>query len=217
MAAVASLENAAVADLSPISREVGLSIAFSCKGRKSWAEHHGKRALAAGVTRPEVVEALLAGVVHAGPTVLRDGAWIADQAEPAPWIGNRHMVSAEPDIDLVLRRSERVFGGTLPTWMTFLADEDPGMLWDYFVVRGEGTEGGAVPRKDKHLMVILLSCVEINPVSVDAHARWAIAHGATRGEVLAAVRASVVAGGMTAVSTGIEAVAKVFVGGATNR
>ena len=70
-------------ELSPVTAELGAMLAHTCRGNLSEARRHGKAALLLGVTRPQVFEALIIGMLHAGFDKFWDHQWILEAGNAA--------------------------------------------------------------------------------------------------------------------------------------
>ncbi|HEV8295924.1 MAG TPA: carboxymuconolactone decarboxylase family protein [Acidimicrobiales bacterium] len=190
------------AELAPHVREIGLALAFSGRGMQAEARRHGQRALDAGITRPQAIEALVTGLLHGGYGIFWENLWIAENAPEAPRTG-------DPAAEVATAASVQayftdVWGGTLPAWIRLVGEADADLLAAYYRLRTDALGEGALPKKHKELLIALMSCVEHYDFGIDVHFRNALAAGATRAEVIDTVRASVIAGGIVAWVAGCE-------------
>jgi pyruvate dehydrogenase E2 component (dihydrolipoamide acetyltransferase) len=192
--------------LEPCVREVGLALTFAGRGMEREARRHGQRALDLGITRPQVVEALVTGLLHGGYGIFWECAWMIDQAPAAPWVGHPDAEQSDPAV--IRAYFEKVWGGSLPPWLALTGDASPEQLAAYYQVRTDALGEGALPKKHKELIIVLMSCAEHYDFGIDVHARGALAAGASRDELIDTVRASVIAGGIVAWVAGFGIVDK---------
>lgn len=182
--------------LDPGVREIGLALTFAGRGMSREARRHGQRALDFGLTRPQVVEALVTGLLHGGYGIFWECAWMIDEAAAAPWVGNPDAALDDPAS--IRKYFEDVWGGSLPPWLQLTGDASPEQLAAYYQLRTDAMGEGALAKKHKEIIIMLMSCAEHYDFGIDVHARNALAAGATKEEVVDAVRASVIAGGIVA-------------------
>lgn len=182
-------------------REVGLALAYAGRGMGDEARRHGQAALDAGLDRDQAAEALLTGVLHGGMGIFWGNAWLLGAAPAGTGVA-----SAEGDVDTstVVAYFEEVWGGSLPAWLAAVADADAELLLGYYDVRAVALADGALPKRHKELLIVLMSCVEHYDFGIEVHIRNALACGASPDEVLDAVRAAQVAGGIVAWVAGYE-------------
>lgn len=174
---------------------LGLAMTFQNKGADDDARRHGERALAEGLTKPEVVEALLAGILSRGVGMLHANRWLVDRAAEGQWEppnrGER-MTTAQ-----ILEYFSGNFG-EVPSWLQALAASSGPTLEAYYAMRAEALRDGALLRKHKELILVIINSSERYHFGMDVHMKGAVAAGATRAELLEAVRTSIVSGGMVA-------------------
>lgn len=190
------------AELPPMVAEVGLAMAYAGRGMGREARRHGERALGAGMTRPQAVEALGAGLLHGGYGIFWELAWMIEDAPAAAWVGDP--AAEQADTASVRRYFEGVWGGSLPPWLRLAGEADPDMLTEYYRLRTDILGEGALAKRHKELLIALMSCVEHYDFGIDTHIRNALAAGATRAEVVDTVRVAVIAGGIVAWVAGFE-------------
>ena len=183
-------------ELEPAVREVGLALTFAGRGMSREARRHGQRALDFGLTRPQVVEALVTGLLHGGYGIFWECAWMIDAAPAAAWVG--HPDAALDDPAAIRAYFENVWGGALPPWLQLTGDASPEQLAAYYQVRTDAMGEGALAKKYKEIIIMLMSCAEHYDFGIDVHSRGALAAGASKAELIDAVRASVIAGGIVA-------------------
>jgi alkylhydroperoxidase/carboxymuconolactone decarboxylase family protein YurZ len=182
--------------LDPAVREIGLALTFAGRGMTREAHRHGRRALDCGMTRPQVVEALITGLLHGGYGIFWECAWMIDEAPAAPWVG--HPDAALDDPATIRAYFEGVWGGELPPWLQLTGDASPAQLAAYYQLRTDAMGEGALAKKHKEIIIMLMSCAEHYEFGIGVHARGALAAGASKAELIDAVRASVIAGGIVA-------------------
>ncbi|MBW3664300.1 MAG: carboxymuconolactone decarboxylase family protein [Actinobacteria bacterium] len=183
------------ASLPPKVIQLGLALAYANRGRDDEARRHGEAALAAGLTRPEAIEALLAGVLSRGMGVLHVNAWIVEAAAEGDWTP---LPDAEAmDTAAILEYFAGNFG-EVPAWLEMLADASPPTLEAYYSLRSDILRDGALPRKHKELLLVVLNAVERYDVGMQVHMKGALAAGATEAELAEAMRAAIVGGGLVA-------------------
>ena len=192
--------------LDPSVREVGLALTFAGRGMEREARRHGQRALDLGLTRPQVVEALVTGLLHGGYGIFWECAWMIEAAPAAPWVGDPDAALDDPST--IRAYFEDVWGGALPPWLQLTGDASPEQLAAYYQLRTDAMGEGALAKKHKEIIIMLMSCAEHYDFGIDVHARGALAAGATKAEIIDAVRASVIAGGIVAWVAGFGLVDK---------
>jgi alkylhydroperoxidase/carboxymuconolactone decarboxylase family protein YurZ len=176
-------------------REIGLALAFAGRGMEGEARRHGQRALDAGITRAQVIEALLTGVLHGGMGVFWGNAWLIDAAPEGEAL---HPAGDPQTIDSVRGYFTDVWGGQLPVWVQAIADAGADLLLAYYDVREAGLGDGTLPKKHKELLIALMSCVEHYDFGIETHIKVALDRGATADEVIETVKASLIGGGIVA-------------------
>lgn len=183
-------------ELDPGVREIALALTFAGRGMEREARRHGQRALDAGLTRPQVVEALCTGLLHGGYGVFWECAWMVDAAPPAPWVGHADADLTDPAA--IRAYFEKVWGGSLPPWLALTGDASPEQLAAYYTIRADAMGEGALAKKHKEIIIMMMSCAETYAFGIEVHAKGALAAGATRGELIDAVRATIITGGVVA-------------------
>lgn len=187
-------------------REIGLAMAYAGRGMTDECRRHGQRALDAGIERGQVVEALLSGVLHGGMGIFWANRWLIDEAAD----GDVPVPEGQMDADSVVQFFTDVWGGTLPSWISAIGDASPELLLAYHGVRAIALGDGALPKKYKELLIVLMSCVEHYDFGIEVHIKNAMAAGATRTEVIDTVRSSQVAGGIVAWLSGFTLADQIF-------
>ena len=112
------------------------------------------------------------------------------------WVGNPDAALDDPAT--IRAYFEDVWGGALPPWLQLTGDASPEQLAAYYQLRTDAMGEGALAKKHKEIIIMLMSCAEHYDFGIDVHARGALAAGATKTELIDAVRASVIAGGIVA-------------------
>jgi len=187
-------------------KHLGIALAYSDKGRDAEAASHGRLALAHGLTRPEVLEGLMAGVLSRGVSMVSSNSWLVGEAPDGPLD-----IAAAPPVasDEILRYFDDNFG-TVPDWLSMLATSSPGTLEAYYRARAEVLRDGALRRRDKELLLVIINCTERYDIGMTVHMRGALEAGALEDDVLEAARAAIVPGGMVAWLAGADAARQVF-------
>ncbi|HEY4280941.1 MAG TPA: carboxymuconolactone decarboxylase family protein [Conexibacter sp.] len=187
-------------------KRLAIALAFANKGRDGLARRHGEAALAAGLTRPEVVEALLAAVLSRGTWVLEEMRWLVDAAPEGEWqvAGERAAAASE------IREYFDATFGSVPGWLHMLIDTAPQALESYYALRAEILRDGALPRRHKELLLVVVNAAERYDTGLTTHLRGALDGGAKPEELYEAVRAAIVPGGMVAWIAGADAAGRVL-------
>jgi alkylhydroperoxidase/carboxymuconolactone decarboxylase family protein YurZ len=97
--------------------------------------------------------------------------------------------------------------GTIPPRIQLMADELPGALEGFYLVRSGALRGGGLSAKETELLLVALNSALLEPEFVDSHARDARDEGASETELAEAVATAIPLGGMAAWhagATGIE-------------
>jgi alkylhydroperoxidase/carboxymuconolactone decarboxylase family protein YurZ len=174
-------------------KELAAAFAYADKGRDEEARRHGEAALQAGITRPETIEAMIVALLSRGFGVMWQGLWIAERApegEFAELAGGR-----ERSTDEIVEYFGAAFNG-VPPWLDLLAQYSPETLDVYYRIRNEIMRDGALPRRFKELMLVIVNTSERWEIGIETHVKGALAAGASHEEVLEAVRAGLTVGGM---------------------
>ena len=161
--------------LDPAVREVALALTFAGRGMEREARRHGQRALDFGLTRPQVVEALITGLLHGGYGIFWECAWMIEAAPAAPWAGNPDAEQSDPKV--IREYFENVWGGALPPWLRLTGDASPEQLAAYYKIRTDAIGEGALAKKHKEIIIMLMSCAEHYNFGIDVHARGALRRG----------------------------------------
>lgn len=176
-------------------RNFGLALAYGNKGALSRSKEHGELALSEGLTRDEALEGLLAGVLSRGFGMLWDNLWIAEQAADAGIPGAQPVERTETAG--ILEYMRQTFG-SVPQWQELLAGTSPQTFEAYYQLRAAVFRDAALPRRYKELLLVIINCTERYDVGMDVHMNGALTAGASREELLDAVRTSIASGGMVA-------------------
>ena len=184
------------AELDPGVREIALALTFAGRGMSRESRRHGQRAIDFGLTRPQVVEALCTGLLHGGYGVFWECAWMIEAAPRAPWVGHPDAELADPG--QIREYFETVWGGAMPPWLQLTADASPQQLAAYYTLRADAMGEGALAKKYKEIIIMMMSCAETYNFGIEVHAKGALACGATRAELVDAVRATIITGGIVA-------------------
>ena len=176
---------------------LALFLVATVRGNEAEAERAMRASLRAGLTRPELVDGLLAGVLSRGITVLWRGIpWLADA--PA---GDGAAVEAPAGADRTAEERLAYFArvyGELPQWVADLADSAPDFFRAYHDLRAEVLADGPLPRREKELLLVSINAVERYEFGLLHHLRGAFAGGGTWDQAVEAILVGVAAGGMPA-------------------
>ncbi len=184
--------------LPPHVLHLGLSLAFAQVGCERDSVVHGTLAVSAGLTYQQAVEALTAAFLSRGLGLVTRTQWILDHCDPG---GGQ--ASAEPPVtggaraEDVLAYFETTFH-TIPNWLRALADGAPGTLEAYFRLRELTFADRALLRRHKELLLVMVNATERYREGLRVHLDGAVQGGASPDELLCAVRASILTGGMVA-------------------
>jgi alkylhydroperoxidase/carboxymuconolactone decarboxylase family protein YurZ len=182
-------------------RHLALALAYSNKGSAVLSKEHGARAIADGLTRDEAIEALMAGVLARGAGTLWNNLWLAEQAPVGA--GYEPEASTPADTAAILQYMGQAFG-SVPQWGELLSGASPSTFEAYYQLRAVVFRDAALPRRYKELLLVTLNCTERYEVGIGVHARGALTAGASRAELLDAVRTSIISGGIVAWLAGSE-------------
>lgn len=165
------------------------------RGNDEEASRGIRAALRAGLTREELIDGLMAGVLSRGVTVLWRGiAWLDDSP-------SSDQPLREPPGALTREQKLEYFAGVygeLPTWVADLAESAPGFFDAYHDLRAAVLSDGALRRSHKELMLVTINAVERYEFGLLHHLRGAFAGGATWDEAVEAILVGVAFGGMPA-------------------
>jgi AhpD family alkylhydroperoxidase len=90
------------------------------------------------------------------------------------------------------------FGGDLPAWVRLFREYQPDVLDHYYRVRVDLFRDGALARKDKDLILVIINAAEHYDDGLAIHATAARRFGASDNEVMEAILAAIPAGGTVA-------------------
>jgi alkylhydroperoxidase/carboxymuconolactone decarboxylase family protein YurZ len=201
-------DSALNASLVPMSIiHLGLAFAYSNRGMNDAAVLHGNSALKAGLTRPQAVEGILAGVLSRGMGMLSANIWIAKEAPAGDWPDRAP--TEDMDTEAILAYFSSHFG-EVPGWLDMLSSTSPPTLDAYFNLRSPVLQDGALLRKHKELLFVIVNAVERYEVAMRIHMQGAIDAGASREELLEAMRAAIVGGGLVAWVAAAETAAPIL-------
>ena len=182
-------------ELSPLTAELGACLAHSCRGNLSEAKRHGTNALQLGVTRPQAFEALIIGMLHAGFDKVWDLKWILEEAPDGPWPD-----SASGDVVAQAEIEKHFSGGSaeVPRWVTLLMKYQPDIVEPYYRIRADAFREGALRRKDKELLLVIMNASEHYEDGLRIHVAAAKQHGASTTEIMEALLTAIPPGGIVA-------------------
>ena len=153
---------------------LALSMTYQNKGAVEEARRHGELALQAGLTKPEVAEAMLAGVLSRGDGVVSGNQWLLDTAPDAPWADPR---GGEPmTTEQILDYFAGNFGD-VPSWLRSLAAASGPTLEAYHAMRSESLRDAVLPRRHKELILVVINSSERYQFGMEVHMRGAVDAG----------------------------------------
>jgi alkylhydroperoxidase/carboxymuconolactone decarboxylase family protein YurZ len=176
-------------------RDLGLAMAYSNRGLAARSHEHGTLAISGGLNQAEAIEGILAGVLARGFGMFWDNLWIAEHAAETD-SGDAAPVESK-DTSGILEYMRETFG-SVPPWGEMLAATSPPTFEAYYQLRAAIMRDGALPRRYKELLLVIINCTERFDVGMDAHMKGALAAGASRAEILDAARTSIASGGIVA-------------------
>jgi alkylhydroperoxidase/carboxymuconolactone decarboxylase family protein YurZ len=171
-----------------------LFIIFVAKGYEPLARLHADAANKAGATRDEWHEVLMVFVPSRGTMMYMEGARILGLARDLP--------SPSDSGDLVFESKEGILAyfksamGTLPNFVSLLAEHKPTLFEGYFKLRSENLKDGHVPQKHKELMLVALNTAERYQIGIEIHAKAALGCGASHEELLDGMTTAILGGGI---------------------
>jgi alkylhydroperoxidase/carboxymuconolactone decarboxylase family protein YurZ len=171
-----------------------VSAAFAAGNRGDVAESdwYMRRALGAGLTRAELMEALGAAVLSRGLGMLwRAVPWLAEAPGSAPPAAPAETTSSVAIVEYFLKTF-----GTVPDWLGTIAELGPTVLEGYYGLRSRTFRDGALPRKHKELLLVGLNSAERYHLGLEVHLKGAFEAGASLPEAAEAVLVGVPLGGM---------------------
>lgn len=172
-----------------------LFIIHVAKGHEALARIHAERAADEGATMDEFHEVLAVFLPSRGTAMYLDGA----RALGGIAGGTRLADAGE---DTRFETSEEILAyfnkamGTLPNFVTLLAQHKPTLLEGYFKLRSENLKDRLIPQKYKELMLVALNTAERYQTGVEIHAKAALGCGATPEELLDGMTTAILCGGV---------------------
>lgn len=167
-------------------------------GHDETAERAILRAIRNGLTRAQLIDGLMAGVLSRGITVFWKGQrWLGEF--PDDQLGTESLGREVPgeNREAMLDYFAKVYK-TLPTWVADLAEASPEFFDGYFHHRSNVLRDGAFAHHHKELMITSINAVDRYPFGLEHHMKGALAVGATRAEIIEIMLVAVAAGGMPA-------------------
>ncbi len=101
-------------------------------------------------------------------------------------------------------------GGYAPDTLRVINELDPSFINTLHIMDGVMVEDGALDRKTKRLIALSCVCVRMCEDCVYAQARVAKNYGATKEEILEALKVAVLIGGVPCWSVAKKGIAKIF-------
>lgn len=158
----------------------------------------GTAALKAGASGDALVEAVLTAAISRGERAIRTAY---------PFLSELALVPRNPD-SLGVDESPSDYFETqfesLPYWVQQLHAFCPESLTDYAALRSRLLTDGAMSRKSKDLLTMVLNALDGNDGGVKSHAESAAEFGASREEVLEALLLGVGVGGIIVWINGVQ-------------
>ncbi len=155
------------------------------------------RALQAGLTRDELIDGLMAGVLSRGISVLLRSLECFDHfpaLEGAPDGANDERRASREEM---LEYFAGVYG-ELPAWVAAMTAAAPDYFEAYYHHRARVIADGPFLRKHKELMIVAINAVDRYPFGVEHHLKGAFEGGGTSQEAIEAMLVAIAAGGMPA-------------------
>ena len=179
--------------LSPKIKHFMLFIIALAKGLESMARLHAEAANKAGATKMEWHEVLMVFVPSRGAQMYRQGSELVGlKPGDAQVAASNAPIPSTQDILEYFRNAM----GVVPPFVSMLAEEKTTLLQGYFKLRSENLKDDILPQKFKELMLVSLNTAERYQTGVEIHAKAALACGATHEELLDAMTASILGGGV---------------------
>lgn len=188
------------------TKMVMLFLAATTVGNETEATRGITAALAAGLSRQELVDALLAGALCRGAALLWRGArWLA-RAPLDPDLSWGPPVPATTATDMIGFLIEQNPAGAVP--VQELSEAAPDVLEAYYQLRSTVLADGPFPRRHKELMLVTINAAERFEQGVEVHLDASLACGATLAEAAEALLVATIVGGVPAWQAGAHALAR---------
>lgn len=170
-----------------------LFIIALAKGMESMARLHAEAANRAGATKMEWHEVLMVFVPSRGAQMYRQGSEIVGlKPQDARVAASDAPIPSTQEILEYFRKAM----GTVPPFVSKLAEEKTTLLQGYFKLRSENLKDDILPQKFKELMLVALNTAERYQTGVEIHAKAALSCGASHEELLDAMTTSILGGGI---------------------
>jgi AhpD family alkylhydroperoxidase len=108
------------------------------------------------------------------------------------------------ELDQLTRKCKRSFG-QLQDWMETLLEDNPELLKHYMGIRDQVLVDGALPRKDKELILLAINMVRMYQPGIDSHLKMAVNLGATKEEIMEVIATAVLSSAAPAIRSGPRA------------
>jgi len=189
------------------TKMVMLFLAATAVGNEREGTRGITAALASGLSRQELLDALLAGALCRGAALLWRGAqWLpmAPLSPDARWGPPVPAASPEDMIGFLIEQNP---AGAVPVHE--LAASAPDVLEAYYQLRSTVLADGPFPRRHKELMLVAINAAERFERGVEVHLEASIACGATLAEAAEALLVATIVGGVPAWQAGAHVLARV--------
>ena len=185
--------------LNGLDQELILIGVYASLGDEEEVVTHGNKAVNAGASPNAVIEALLTAAISRGPKALKTAL---------PFLNTLKIETVESECRLSDHSPLTYFATEfekLPKWVKQMEGFSADALDQYALLRKSILTEGAVKRKTKELLTMLLNAIMANPSGIASHALSARSHGATKEEVLETLLLGVTVGGIVVWINGVNA------------
>jgi alkylhydroperoxidase/carboxymuconolactone decarboxylase family protein YurZ len=174
---------------------LALCFTYANRGLADEARYYGGKALEAGLTRPQAAEAVMAAILSRGFGMVESSLWLIEAAPDSDW----PLTGGSPKMSVGQIRDyfEETFG-SVPPGLDLLAQESPAAFSAYHGLRSNVLKDGALPRAHKELLLLIVNAVERYDLGMRVHMAGALENGASREDVLEAMRVAILGGGLVA-------------------
>lgn len=184
---------------------VMLFLAASAVGNDREATRAMGAALDRGLSRQQLLDALLTGALCRGVAVLWDGMeWLrmAPLDPDSSWGPSVSGATPEEMSNFLVTQNPSASGPVRE-----LASAAPSVLKAYYTLRSTVLVDGPLARRHKELMLVVINAAQRFEPGVAVHLEAALAHGASEHEVAEALLVAAVVGGIPAWQAGSSALA----------
>lgn len=194
-----------VAEDGALPRRVRMLMAHAAAtalGNEREATHALREAVSSGLSRQELLDGLLTCALGRGVVAVVDGLWSLSEAasDPTSSWGPRAVEADDRQmLDFLIAQNPDA-----AVSVGQLASTAPDALRAYYMLRSTVLDDGALPRKYKELILVVVNATERYERGVEVHLEAAVAAGADRGEVTDALLVATAMGGIPAWHAGSE-------------